>query len=117
MIISRAIDTTTKQGGTDLDPYYCLIENGRPGWLFHEIRDLFYYIQILCQGTFSPSIRTVKDFIPIETLPDMMRALGFFPSEYEVSVFIFMGVVRSTETVDSISYIQSIVFVYCRSKI
>ncbi|XP_013141215.1 PREDICTED: WD repeat-containing protein 66-like isoform X2 [Papilio polytes] len=84
----RAIDTTTKQGGTDLDPYYCLIENGRPGWLFHEIRDLFYYIQILCQGTFSPSIRTVKDFIPIETLPDMMRALGFFPSEYEVENLI-----------------------------
>ncbi|CAG4906971.1 unnamed protein product [Colias eurytheme] len=80
----RAVELTTKQGGEDLDPYYCLIENGRPGWLFHEIRDLFYYIQILCQGTFSPAMRRVKDYIPIDSLPDLMRALGYFPSEYEV---------------------------------
>ncbi|XP_045491069.1 cilia- and flagella-associated protein 251-like [Colias croceus] len=80
----RAVELTTKQGGEDLDPYYCLIENGRPGWLFHEIRDLFYYVQILCQGTFSPAMRRVKDYIPIDSLPDLMRALGYFPSEYEV---------------------------------
>ncbi|XP_068629729.1 cilia- and flagella-associated protein 251-like [Battus philenor] len=84
----RAVDTAAKQGGIDLDPYYCLIENGRPGWLFHEVRDLFYYIQILCQGTFSPSIRRVKDYIPVDTLPDLMRALGYFPSEYEVENLI-----------------------------
>ncbi|XP_021207568.2 cilia- and flagella-associated protein 251 isoform X1 [Bombyx mori] len=84
----RSVDTTTKQGGGDLDPYYCLIENGRPGWLFQEIRDLFYYIQILCQGTFSPAMRRVKDFIPIDSLPDLMRALGFFLSEYETENLI-----------------------------
>ncbi|RVE54958.1 hypothetical protein evm_000325 [Chilo suppressalis] len=80
----RSAEMTTKRGGVDLDPYYCLIENGRPGWLFQEIRDLFYYIQILCQGTFSPAMRRVKDFIPIDSLPDLMRVLGFFPTEYEV---------------------------------
>ncbi|KAF9408495.1 hypothetical protein HW555_011852 [Spodoptera exigua] len=80
----KSVETTTKCGGSDLDPYYCLVEDGRPGWLFQEIRDLFYYIQILCQGTFSPARRQVKDYIPIDSLPDLMRALGFFPSEYEV---------------------------------
>ncbi|XP_060810779.1 cilia- and flagella-associated protein 251 [Amyelois transitella] len=80
----RSVESTTKLGGGDLDPYYCLVENGRPGWLFQEIRDLFYYIQIVCQGTFSPAMRRVKDYIPIDSLPDLMRALGFFPSEYEV---------------------------------
>ncbi|KAM3961839.1 cilia- and flagella-associated protein 251 [Aphomia sociella] len=80
----RSVDSTTKLGGGDLDPYYCLVENGRPGWLFQEIRDLFYYIQILCQGTFSPAMRRVDDYIPIDSLPDLMRALGYFPSEYEV---------------------------------
>ncbi|XP_072944210.1 cilia- and flagella-associated protein 251-like [Epargyreus clarus] len=84
----RAVETTTKLGGGDLDPYYCLIEDGRPGWLFHEIRDLFYYIQILCQGTFSPAMRRVKDYIPIDSLPDLMRALGYFPTEYEVENLI-----------------------------
>ncbi|XP_049866716.1 cilia- and flagella-associated protein 251-like [Pectinophora gossypiella] len=83
-----AVEKTTKLGGTELDPYYCLVENGRPGWLFQEIRDLFYYIQILCQGTFSPAMRRVKDYIPIESLPDLMRALGYFPSEYEVENLI-----------------------------
>ncbi|XP_053625468.1 cilia- and flagella-associated protein 251-like isoform X2 [Plodia interpunctella] len=80
----RSVESTTKLGGIDLDPYYCLVENGRPGWLFQEIRDMFYYIQIVCQGTFSPAMRRVKDYIPIDSLPDLMRALGFFPSEYEV---------------------------------
>ncbi|XP_075969110.1 cilia- and flagella-associated protein 251-like [Anticarsia gemmatalis] len=80
----RSVESWTKTGGGDLDPYYCLIEDMRPGWLFQEIRDLFYYIQILCQGTFSPAMRRVKDYIPIDSLPDLMRALGFFPSDYEV---------------------------------
>ncbi|XP_052758996.1 cilia- and flagella-associated protein 251-like [Galleria mellonella] len=84
----RSVDSTTKLGGENLDPYYCLIENGRPGWLFQEIRDLFYYVQILCQGTFSPAMRRVKDYIPIDSLPDLMRALGYFPSEYEVENLI-----------------------------
>ncbi|OWR40975.1 putative WD repeat domain 66 [Danaus plexippus plexippus] len=84
----RSVETTTKLGGGYLDPYYCLMEGGRPGWLFQEIRDLFYYIQILCQGTFSPAMRRVKDFIPIDSLSDLMRALGYFPSEYEVENLI-----------------------------
>ncbi|KAJ8725380.1 hypothetical protein PYW08_003563 [Mythimna loreyi] len=84
----KSVEMTAKQGGIELDPYYCLVEDGRPGWLFQEIRDLFYYIQILCQGTFSPARRQVKDYIPIDSLPDLMRALGFFPSEYEVENLI-----------------------------
>ncbi|KAJ8722981.1 hypothetical protein PYW07_004161 [Mythimna separata] len=84
----KSVETTAQQGGIELDPYYCLVEDGRPGWLFQEIRDLFYYIQILCQGTFSPARREVKDYIPIDSLPDLMRALGFFPSEYEVENLI-----------------------------
>ena len=83
-VIARSVDVTSRRGGIDLDPYYCLVDDGRPGWLFQEIRDLFYYIQILCQGTFSPARRLVKDYIPIDSLPDLMRALGFFLSEYEV---------------------------------
>ncbi|XP_026742733.1 cilia- and flagella-associated protein 251-like isoform X2 [Trichoplusia ni] len=84
----RAVEVAAARGGVELDPYYCLIDSGRPGWLFQEIRDLFYYIQILCQGTFSPARRRVKDYIPIDSLPDLMRALGFFPSEYEVENLI-----------------------------
>ncbi|CAF4843702.1 unnamed protein product [Pieris macdunnoughi] len=98
----RAVETTTKQGGGDLDPYYCLVEDGRPGWLFHEIRDLFYYIQILCQGTFSPEIRRVKDYVPIDSLPDMMRALGYFPSEYEVENLIVEAKFKVFQRVPSI---------------
>ncbi|CAG9095598.1 unnamed protein product [Plutella xylostella] len=77
-------ERTTEMGGAALEPYYCLVEGGRPGWLFQEIRDLFYYIQILCQGTFSPAPRAVRDRIPVDSLPDLMRALGYYPSEFEV---------------------------------
>ncbi|GBP63593.1 Cilia- and flagella-associated protein 251 [Eumeta japonica] len=81
---SRSVERAFKHGKTSLNPYYCLLEGGRTGWLFREMRDLFYYIQIICQGTFSTTMRRIGNYIPIASLPDLMRALGFFPSQYEV---------------------------------
>ncbi|KAJ0180263.1 hypothetical protein K1T71_003667 [Dendrolimus kikuchii] len=92
----RSVESTTKLGGGDLDPYYCLVENGRPGWLFQEIRDLFYYIQILWQGTFTPAMRRVKDYIPIDSLPDLMRALYIYTSNPDRQPYYYYRSVEST---------------------
>lgn len=73
-----------KIGGIELYPFYCLIEGGLKGWLFKEMQDLFYYMQILHQGENTPLPRVVSDVIPVSELPDLMRAVGFYPTEYEV---------------------------------
>ncbi|XP_041977501.1 cilia- and flagella-associated protein 251-like [Aricia agestis] len=86
--VFKSVETTTKRGGCGLEPYYCLLDGGRPGWLFQEIRDLFYYVQVVCQGTFTPVARRVRDHIPVDALPDLMRTLGFFLTEYEAENLI-----------------------------
>ena len=71
-------------GGENLSPFYGLIEGGETGWMFQEIMDLFYYAQIIHQGENTPLERACSNKIPLCEIPDLMRAIGFYPSEYEV---------------------------------
>lgn len=73
-----------------MDPFYCLIEGGVNGWLFSEMKDLFYYMQILHQGENTVLPRVVSDRVPLVELPDLMRACGYYPSEFEVDFFYFI---------------------------
>lgn len=88
-VLFRACDVMERIGGPGLDPYYSLIEGGRNGWLFHEMEDLFYYMQILTQGEDTATSRVVSNKIKIAQLPDLMRACGFYPTEFEVMYHLF----------------------------
>ncbi|KAF5287805.1 hypothetical protein FQR65_LT12173 [Abscondita terminalis] len=81
---TEAVEISSRSGGFMIEPYYSLIEGGLDGWLFKEMQDLFYYMQILHQGENTVLPRNVSDYIPISELPDLMRAVGYYPSEYEV---------------------------------
>ncbi|KAF2903069.1 hypothetical protein ILUMI_03125 [Ignelater luminosus] len=83
-----SVEIMEKLGGVELEPYYCLIDGGMQGWLFKEMQDLFYYMQILHQGENTVLPRIVTDQIPVAELPDLMRACGFYPSEYEIENMI-----------------------------
>lgn len=80
-----AVDRSYEQGGGALMPYVKALPGGRDGWLFREMQDLFYYMQILTTSLDCPEEHGVKDTIVVAEAPDYMRALGFFPSEYEVN--------------------------------
>lgn len=80
------MDFVATAGGPELEPFYCLIEGGANGWLFSEMKDLFYYMQLLHQGENTSLPRIVSDTIPIIELPDLMKACGYYPSEYDVSI-------------------------------
>ena len=77
----EAIDRLEGEG---LDPFYELLEGGREGELMREIVDMFYYAQIRDQGEDSMDVRKACDFIKLEQIPNIMRSLGFYPSEQEV---------------------------------
>ena len=72
------------EGDSPLDPFYSLLEGGREGELMREIVDMFYYAQIREEGEESMEVRRAKDFIKLEQIPNIMRSLGFYPSEQEV---------------------------------
>jgi len=76
------------EGDSPLDPFYSLLEGGREGELMREIVDMFYYAQIREEGEESMEVRRAKDFIKLEQIPNIMRSLGFYPSEQEIEDMI-----------------------------
>lgn len=82
----RSVIYMNEIGGTELNPYYSLIEGGVNGWLFKEMKDLFYYMQILHDGEDSSLPRKTYEKIATSELPNLLRSIGFFPSEYEVLI-------------------------------
>merc|ERR1719231_692610 len=81
---TEALDETVKQGGAGIDPYLALIEGGPEGDFYNELVDYFYYAQLVSQGEDSTAPRESTGEVPLERIPDLMRALGYYPTEQEV---------------------------------
>ncbi|XP_063171911.1 cilia- and flagella-associated protein 251 [Candoia aspera] len=79
-----ALDAAVFLGGKDLIPFYNLLEGGREGEFFKELEDYFYYAQLVHQGIDTMEPRKVSTHIPLEQMPFVMRAMGFYPSEEQV---------------------------------
>merc|ERR1711991_459591 len=70
--------------GTSMPAFFDMMEGGADGELMNELREYFYYVQLRRQGLSSMASREVSDRIPIEDVPDLLRAMGFFPTESQV---------------------------------
>ncbi|KAF7417468.1 hypothetical protein HZH68_000121 [Vespula germanica] len=80
----RSVNIMKRLGGEGLSPFYSLIKGGKNGWLFNEMQDLFYYAQILQQGENTIETRKISDMASIKQIPNLMRAVGYFPSNKEL---------------------------------
>ncbi|EFN85967.1 WD repeat-containing protein 66 [Harpegnathos saltator] len=80
----KSINTMAQLGGRGISPFYCLIEGGKKGWLMSEMKDLFYYAQILHQGENTTVARVITDTVTVEKIPNLMRAIGYYPSNKEI---------------------------------
>uniref|UniRef100_A0A8C3F064 Cilia- and flagella-associated protein 251 n=1 Tax=Corvus moneduloides TaxID=1196302 RepID=A0A8C3F064_CORMO len=83
-----ALDAAAFLGGEDLIPFYNLLNGGREGEFFRELEDYFYYVQLCSQGIDTMEKRQVSTHIPLEEIPSVMRAIGFYPSEEEIEEMI-----------------------------
>ncbi|KAJ6656688.1 hypothetical protein lerEdw1_003575 [Lerista edwardsae] len=79
-----ALEAASQLGGEDLIPFYRLLDGGREGKLFRELEDYFYYAQLVHQGIDTMEPRKVSTHIPLEQVPFVMRAIGFYPTEAQV---------------------------------
>ena len=90
--------------GTGLKPYCSLIPGGKYGSFFQEMQNLFFYMQILTNTTAIEDIKVsfmitfgiilcftyfllifkMKDYLEVNEIPDYMRGLGYFPTDYEI---------------------------------
>uniref|UniRef100_A0A6J0UK01 Cilia- and flagella-associated protein 251 n=1 Tax=Pogona vitticeps TaxID=103695 RepID=A0A6J0UK01_9SAUR len=79
-----ALEAAVFLGGTELIPFYNLLDGGREGDFFKELEDYFYYAQLCHQGIDTMEPRKVSTHIPLEQIPFVMRAMGFYPSEEQI---------------------------------
>ncbi|NXC37406.1 CF251 protein, partial [Campylorhamphus procurvoides] len=103
----NALDAAAFLGGEGMIPFYNLLDGGREGEFFRELEDYFYYAQLYNQGVETLENRQVSTHIPLEQIPSIMRAIGFYPSEEEVEEMInevkFSKIVDTGEQVTEIN--------------
>uniref|UniRef100_A0A8C5LN81 Cilia- and flagella-associated protein 251 n=1 Tax=Leptobrachium leishanense TaxID=445787 RepID=A0A8C5LN81_9ANUR len=95
----QSLEAIASLGGSDLIPFYGMLEGGRDGELFKELENYFYYAQLRNQGINTMETRQVSTHIPLKEVPFIMRALGFYPSEQEVENML--NEIKFNEYVDS----------------
>jgi len=61
-----------------------LIEGGSTGEMLSEARDYFYYAQLRAQGEETTEPRLTPGVVVASDVPDMLCAMGYYPSEAEV---------------------------------
>eukprot|EP00076_Gallus_gallus_P045911 XP_025011449.1 cilia- and flagella-associated protein 251 [Gallus gallus] len=95
----NALEAAASLGGEDLVPFYRLLEGGQDGEFFRELEDYFYYVQLHSHGIDMLETRQVSTYIPLEEIPSLMRAMGFYPSEEEIEEML--NEVKFSEYVDT----------------
>lgn len=71
-------------GGEGLVPFINMLDGGAGGELLRDMEDYFYFSQVRQQGLARQHSFEVSTKVPLAALADLMRAVGFFPSEEEI---------------------------------
>lgn len=72
-----ALSDLQEEGSRDIS------QVAEPGTL-EEIRNYFYYAQIRHQGEDTTEERHITGLVPLDAVPNLMRALGYYPSQAEI---------------------------------
>jgi len=78
------IENAIAMGGQDIEPFINLIEGGREGQNFRDMKDFFYYSMIRSKDENTTKTRKLDGTVPLDELPNLMRAMGYYPTEQEV---------------------------------
>lgn len=75
-------------GGQGIDPFVNLIEGGLEGQTYQDMKDFFYYAMIKAQVEDTTKTRKLNQHVPVEQLTNLMRAMGYYPTEHESKCMI-----------------------------
>eukprot|EP00698_Gefionella_okellyi_P011922 TRINITY_DN3180_c0_g1_i1.p1 TRINITY_DN3180_c0_g1~~TRINITY_DN3180_c0_g1_i1.p1 ORF type:complete len:925 (+),score=187.18 TRINITY_DN3180_c0_g1_i1:141-2915(+) len=104
----EALEQASLAGGEGVEPFIKLIEGEREGNFFREIEEYFYYAQLKSQGEASMVEYTIKRSVDIQQVPDILRALGYFPTEREVQEMLTE--MRYSKFLETREYVSEIEF-------
>ena len=78
------IDQAIALGGEGIEPFINLIEGGRDGQTYQDMKDFFYYSMIRSKDENTTKARRLNGTVPLDELPNLMRAMGYYPTQQEV---------------------------------
>jgi WD40 repeat protein len=78
------IDEAVGIGGEGVEPFLSLIEGREEGQTYKDITDYFFYAQILSKDENTTKLRKLEGKVPLEQLANLMRAMGYYPTEMEI---------------------------------
>ena len=67
-----------------LDTYPNLLEGGKDGQIYRDLKDFFYYAQISSNTQNPTKAKKLDGKIPMEEAHNLMRALGYYPTNAEI---------------------------------
>lgn len=71
-------------GGTGLSAFCKALPGGHQGWLFKQMLDVFYYLQILANTKNTIEEHGIGDRLAIADVKHFMQAIGYFGTEFEM---------------------------------
>lgn len=78
------IDNSIIMGGEGIEPFINLIEGGRDGQTFQDMKDFFYYAMVKSKTEDTTKTRKLDGKVPINQLGNLMRAMGHYPTSKEI---------------------------------
>lgn len=85
LIDPQPVANSNVMGGSGIEPFLKLVEGGEEGEFFSDMKDYFYYSQIRSQDEDTTKARNLDGTIPVEEIPHLMCALGYFPTQLEIT--------------------------------
>jgi len=79
-----AIDAQVILGGEGDEPFFNLIEGGKEGQAYRDMKDYFYYSQIKSKQKDTAKAIKLEGSVPLSEIANLMRAMGYYPSEQEI---------------------------------
>ena len=76
------------QSSNPLDIYPNLLEGGKDGQIFRDLKDFFYFAQIDSNTDNPTKAKKLDGKIPATAVPNLMRALGYYPTVLEAKNMI-----------------------------
>lgn len=86
--LSPALNISEFKELESIEPFLELLEGGSGGEMHNDIIEYFYFCQLRNQGENSMESRRITGKIPLEEVPSLMRAVGYYPTEEEVTNMI-----------------------------
>merc|ERR1711959_493112 len=84
LIDPQPVSSASYLAGSGIEPFVKLVDGGEEGEFFSDMKDYFYYSQIRSQDENTTKARTLDGTIPVEEVPHLMCALGYFPMQLEI---------------------------------